>query len=226
MKAAALLLCAGRGERLGHEADKALVLLGGRALFTWSLEALQRCPAVEGVVVVGDAVTLRAAAVAAGLTEARVVAWTAGGRERQDSVARGLAALPREYDVVAVHDCARALVTPEVIGRVIADAAMHGAAIAAVPLEDTLKLGALGVIERTVPRAGLWRAQTPQAFRRDTLERAHAEACGTATDDAALAEAIGVRVHLTEGDPMNFKITRPRDLELAEACLAARRAGA
>ena len=226
MKAAALLLCAGRGERLGREADKALVPLGGRALFTWSLAALQRCAAVEAIVVVGDAATLRPAAAAAGLSEARIVAWTAGGRERQDSVARGLAALPPEYDLIAVHDCARALVSPEVIGRVLADAAAHGAAIAAVPLEDTLKLGALGVIERTVPRAGLWRAQTPQAFRRDTLERAHTQARGVATDDAALAEAIGVRVHLTEGDPMNFKITRPRDLELAEACLAARRAEA
>ena len=75
-------------------------------------------------------------------------------------------------------------------------------------------------------RAGLWRAQTPQAFRRDWLERAHAEAHGSATDDAALVEALGLRVHLTEGDPMNFKITWPRDLELAEAWLAARRAEA
>lgn len=223
MRAAALLLCAGRGERLAKHDDKALVPLGGRALFTWSLEALQRCAAIEAIVVVGEVVLLRPAIAAAGLTEARIVAWSAGGRERQDSVARGLAVLPPEFDLVAVHDSARALVTPEVIGRVLADAAAHGAAIAAVQLEDTLKLGALGVIERTVPRAGLWRAQTPQAFRRDVLQRAHAEAGGQATDDAALVEATGQRVHLTEGDPMNFKITRPRDLELAEAWLASRR---
>ena len=223
MRAAAILLCAGRGERLAQADDKALVTLAGRPLFTWSLEALCRCAAIEAIVVVGAVARLKADAAAAGLGDARVVAWVAGGRERQDSVANGLAALPPEYDIVAVHDCARALVTPEVIARVVGDAAMHGAAIAAVALEDTLKLGQLDVVERTIPRAGLYRAQTPQAFRRDWLERAHAEAKGNATDDAALVEALGLRVRLSIGDPMNFKITRPRDLELAEACLAARR---
>jgi len=226
VKAAAILLCAGQGERLGRGEDKALIALGGRALFTWSLEALQRSSAIEAIVIVGDAARLKPAVVAAGLTEARIAGFTPGGRERQDSVARGLAALPPAFDLVAVHDSARALVTTDVIGRVVADAATHGAAIAAIALEDTLKRGRLSAIEQTVPRAGLWRAQTPQAFRRDWLERAHAEAHGTATDDAALVEALGLRVHLTEGDPMNFKITRPRDLELAEACLAARRAEA
>ncbi len=223
MKAAAILLCAGRGERLAQADDKALVMLAGRPLFTWSLEALCRTPAIEAIVVVGTAARLKVDAAAAGLDVSRVVAWVAGGRERQHSVANGLAALPPEFDVVAVHDSARALVTPVVIGRVIADAAMHGAAIAAVPLEDTLKLGQLEMIERTIPRAGLYRAQTPQAFRRDWLERAHAEAHGIATDDAALVEALGLRVRLSVGDPMNFKITRPRDLELADAWLAARR---
>ena len=223
MRAAAILLCAGRGERLAQADDKALVTLAGRPLFTWSLEALCRCAAIEAIVLVGPVARLKAGAAAAGLGDARVVAWVAGGRERQDSVANGLAALPPEYDIVAVHDCARALVTPEVIARVVGDAAMHGAAIAAVALEDTLKLGQLDVVERTIPRAGLYRAQTPQAFRRDWLERAHAEAKGNATDDAALVEALGLRVRLSIGDPMNFKITRPRDLELAEACLAARR---
>ena len=223
MRAAAILLCAGRGERLAQADDKALVMLAGRPLFTWSLEALCRCSAIEAIVVVGAVARLKADAAAARLGDGRVVAWVAGGRERQDSVANGLAALPPEFDIVAVHDCARALVTPEVIARVVGDAAMHGAAIAAVALEDTLKLGQLDVVERTIPRAGLYRAQTPQAFRRDWLERAHAEANGNATDDAALVEALGLRVRLSTGDPMNFKITRPRDLELAEACLAARR---
>jgi len=225
VNAAAILLCAGRGERLGRGDAKALVPLAGRPLFTWSLEALERCAAIRAIVVVGDVARLRPAAEAAGLGE-RVVAWTAGGKERQDSVARGLAALPREFDLVAIHDSARALVTPELVGRVVADAAARGAAIAAAPLEDTLKAASLGAITRTVPRAGLWRAQTPQAFRRDWLERAHAEAHGTATDDAALVEALGLEVRITEGDAMNFKITRDRDVELAEAALAARAAHA
>lgn len=222
MKAGALLLCAGRGERMGGE--KALASLAGRPLFAWSLETLLATPALHGVVVVGPVARLREAAAGAGLDVARVVAWTEGGRERQHSVAAGLTALPPEYELVVVHDCARALVTSDVVRRVVADALDHGAAIAAVPLEDTLKRGSLKVVEQTVPRAGLFRAQTPQAFRRDWLSAAHQAAHGVATDDAALLEADGRRVRLSEGDPLNFKITTPRDLALAEAWLTSRAA--
>jgi 2-C-methyl-D-erythritol 4-phosphate cytidylyltransferase len=123
---------------------------------------------------------------------------------------------------VLVHDSARALVTAALVARVAADAVQHGAAIAALPLEDTLKRVSLDVIEDTVPRAGLWRAQTPQGFRRAWLEAAHAQATGVATDDAALVEAIGHRVRVTRADPSNFKITTPEDLRLAEALLSAR----
>jgi 2-C-methyl-D-erythritol 4-phosphate cytidylyltransferase len=108
------------------------------------------------------------------------------------------------------------------LGRVAADARAHGAAIAAVPLEDTLKRVTLEVIDDTVPRAGLWRAQTPQGFRRDWLEEAHARAAAIATDDAALIEAAGHRVHVTMGETANFKITTRDDLCLAEAWLSAR----
>ena len=225
MKAAAILLCAGKGERLGLGVDKALAPLAGRPLFSWSLEAFERSPAIEGIVVVGRTKLLRDLLAASGLAPAKIVAWTEGGRERQDSVARGLKALPPEFDLVVVHDSARALVSPALIGRVLGDAVAHGAAIAAVPLEDTLKRGSLRVIEDTVPRAGLWRAQTPQAFRRDWLEPAHAAAQGKATDDAALVEAAGHPVHLTEGEAVNFKITTPADLALAEAWLAGPAAG-
>jgi 2-C-methyl-D-erythritol 4-phosphate cytidylyltransferase len=221
-RAAAILLCAGRGERLGLGVDKALAPLAGRPLFSWSLEALARCDAIEGIVVVGAKRPLSDALSATGLAPVKIVGWTEGGRERQDSVARGLQALPPGFDLVAVHDSARALVTPELIARVVADAIAYGGAIAAVPLEDTLKRASLAVIEGTVPRAGLWRAQTPQAFRREWLEQAHAEAHGRATDDAALVEAVGHAVHLTEGDAMNFKITTAADLRLAEAWLVAR----
>uniref|UniRef100_A0A832I3M4 2-C-methyl-D-erythritol 4-phosphate cytidylyltransferase n=1 Tax=Eiseniibacteriota bacterium TaxID=2212470 RepID=A0A832I3M4_UNCEI len=221
VRAAAILLCAGRGERLGAGVDKALVPLAGRPLFAWSLEALERCAAIAGIVVVGPVRPLREAIAAAGLGPRKVVAWTEGGRERQHSVARGLAALPEGFTHVAVHDAARALVREEVVARVVADAAAHGAALAAVPLEDTLKRGAGGRVDATVPRAGLWRAQTPQVFRRDWIVAAHAAAGALATDDAALVEALGHAVHLTQGDPLNFKITTPGDLALAEAWLAA-----
>ena len=222
MSVGAILLCAGKGERLGAALDKALVPLAGRPLFSWSLEALERTPVIEGIVVVGPTRRLEAALCAASLPAGKVVAWTEGGRERQDSVARGLVALPPRFTTVAVHDCARALVGEELVARVVAAALECGAAIAAIPLEDSLKRGRLETVEATVPRAGLWRAQTPQVFRRDWLEAAHLAVQGRATDDAALLEAAGHRVRLVRGSGSNLKITTPDDLELAEAWLARR----
>jgi len=218
---AALLLCAGRGERLGADVDKPLAPLAGRPLFTWSLATLQRCGAIAGIVVVGPVARLKDLLAASGHSAEKIVAWTEGGRERQNSVARGLHVLPEVFTTVAVHDCARALVTPELVSRVVADALAHGAALAAVPVEDSLKRVTLQTVDATVPRAGLWRAQTPQAFRRDWLEEAHRTVKGSATDDAALVEALGHPVRITPGDPLNFKITTRQDLELAEAWLAA-----
>jgi 2-C-methyl-D-erythritol 4-phosphate cytidylyltransferase len=222
MGTGAILLCAGQGERLGAGVPKALAALAGRPLFTWSLEAFEASPAIEHIVVVGPARTLQEALWACGMHAGKVAAWCEGGRERQHSVARGLAALPEACDVVLVHDAARALVTPALIARVAADARTHGAAIAAVPVDDTLKRVTLEVIEDTVPRAGLWRAQTPQGFRRDWLAEAHARAGAVATDDAALVEAAGHRVRVTLGEATNLKITTPDDLHLAEAWLSAR----
>jgi 2-C-methyl-D-erythritol 4-phosphate cytidylyltransferase len=224
MSVGAILLCAGKGERLGLGVDKALVPLAGRPLFIWSLESLERSGAIDGVVAVGPVKKLQQTLAACGFGAAKIVAWCEGGKERQDSVRRGLEALPAHFDWVAVHDCARVLVSAPLIARVVADALTYGAAIAALPLEDTLKRGSLGAIETTVSRAGLWRAQTPQVFRRDWLESAHAQATGKATDDAALIESQGHPVHLTEGDPLNFKVTTAGDLQLAEAWLASRTA--
>ena len=198
---------------------KAAVSLAGRPLFVWSLEALAQCPAIEAVIVVGPVRVLREALAASGVSSAKIVAWVEGGRERHESVARGLGALPPACTMVAIHDSARALASPELIERVIADALQHGAAIAAIALPDTLKRASLGVVEDTIPRASLWCAQTPQVFRRDWVELAHQAKNHHATDDAVLVEALGHRVHLTPGDSVNFKITTPRDLELAEAWL-------
>jgi 2-C-methyl-D-erythritol 4-phosphate cytidylyltransferase len=220
---AAILLCAGKGERLGMGVEKALVPLGGRPLFTWSLEALERCAAIDAIVMVGPVAKLKDAMAASGFAPRKVLAWTEGGKERQHSVGRGLHLLPEDVTHVAVHDCARALVTPQLIANVVADARQHGAAIAAVPLEDTLKRVSLGTIEQTVPRAGLWRAQTPQVFRRDWLAEAHAAAGkNLATDDAGLVEALGRHVRVTPGISSNLKVTTPEDLAFAEAWLQTR----
>lgn len=224
MSTCAILLCAGRGQRLASQVPKAFVPLAGRPLFTWSLEAFHAAPGIDGIVLVGPVKTLRDLVAASGRESRKIVGWTEGGDQRQHSVARGLHVLPEDCDLVAVHDSARALVTPEVIERALAEAREHGAAIAAVPQADTLKQGTLGVITGTVPRAGLWAAQTPQVFRRDWLERAHREATEVATDDASLIEWLGHPVRLSLGDPLNFKITTAADLELAEAWLTHREA--
>ena len=224
MSVCAVLLCAGRGERLNASLPKAFVPLAGRPLFTWSYEALHRCDAIDGIVLVGPVRTLRELLAASGMITSKLVAATEGGEQRQHSVGRGLHVLPPNCTHVAVHDSARALVTPEVIARAVAEGLEHGAAIAAIPQADTLKQGTLGVITGTVSRAGLWAAQTPQVFRRDWLERAHREASEVATDDAALVEWLGHPVRLAMGDSLNFKITTPTDLALAESWLTQRTA--
>jgi len=149
----------------------------------------------------------------------------AGGSERQASVAAGLASLPEACGVVLVHDAARPFASAAVIGAVIECARAGAAGIAAVPVSDTLKLtGADGhTVERTVPREGLWRAQTPQGFPRAMLAAAHAasashaDGSGAATDDAALVERNGGSVTIVPDSATNFKITTPDDLALAEA---------
>ena len=146
-----------------------------------------------------------------------------GGAERHDSIARALEALDDSCDHVAIHDAARPCLAAGLVDAVFAAAIAHGAAILAVPVADTLKrVGPDATIIETVPRAGLFAAQTPQAFRRDILIRAYADRArlvGNPTDDAMLVEALGHRVVVVEGSPMNLKITTRADLRLAATIL-------
>jgi 2-C-methyl-D-erythritol 4-phosphate cytidylyltransferase len=220
MNAAAILLAAGRGERLGTGVPKGLVELDGRSLLAYSLAAVRRCRAVRTIVVV----------VPAGW-EARVldligdeVELVAGGDTRQRSVAAALDKLDAlagdELDAVICHDVARPLAPVALFDSVLR--ALEGAdgAIPVVPVTDTIKRIEDGRVSETLPREGLMVAQTPQAFRRDALKRAHAAAVRDgfeATDDAALLEREGLRVSVVDGDPENIKITIPDDLRLASA---------
>jgi 2-C-methyl-D-erythritol 4-phosphate cytidylyltransferase len=205
-------------------AKKQALRLGGRTVLRWTLDALGGAP-LEGIVV----------AVPAEDVEAwrrrlrrcpRLAAVVAGGGERQDSVAAGLAAVPPAAGVVLVHDGVRPCVTAALVERVLAAAREHGAAVAAWPVAETLKRGADGWVAETVDRRGLWAVQTPQAFRADLLREAHRRAAAErhlATDDAGLVEWLGARVRLVPGEPDNLKITRPEDLALAARLLAGRR---
>lgn len=231
---------AGRGERLGPGAPKALRDLGGVPLLVHAVRALARSRAVGLVVVAAPA---DGVAEVVGLLDShgldgKDVRVVAGGATRQESVRLGLAAIPAEVEVVLVHDAARPLVPVEVVDAVAAAVrAGAEAVVPAVPLADTVKRvepnpGGPEPVLDTPDRATLRAVQTPQGFRRDTLAAVHARALteetGGAlppvTDDAGLVERFGGRVVVVPGHEEAFKVTRPLDLVLAEAVLARRRA--
>jgi 2-C-methyl-D-erythritol 4-phosphate cytidylyltransferase len=148
-----------------------------------------------------------------------------GGAERFESVANALAVLKPEVDFVAVHDAVRPCINEALIGAVFAKAQAKGAALAALPVSETVKkVNDQQQVDSTIPRQGMWLAQTPQAFRRDWLEEAYARRASLGrdiTDDAQLVEAAGHPVHVVEGLPTNIKITTRADMTLAEAILKA-----
>jgi 2-C-methyl-D-erythritol 4-phosphate cytidylyltransferase len=225
-KAYGIVAAAGRSERMGG-IDKVFATLAGRPLLAWTLRAFKNCDAIDGVVLVMAPTSIeRAAALVREWRFSKVREIVAGGEERQQSVRAGLEAAAHA-EIVAVHDGARALVTPELIARGVALARECGAAACAVRARDTVKetAGDPPVVRATLARSSAWLAQTPQVFARDLLLRAHDEAAASATDDAALVEAIGHDVRLYEGDDANIKVTTPDDLIVAEALLRARLSG-
>jgi 2-C-methyl-D-erythritol 4-phosphate cytidylyltransferase/2-C-methyl-D-erythritol 2,4-cyclodiphosphate synthase len=214
----ALVVAAGRGSRFGGEIPKQWRDLGGRPVLRHSLATFAAHPAIDAVrAVIHPDDRLLYDAAAAGLALGDPIL---GGPTRQDSVRLGLEALVAlDPEVVLIHDGARPFVNAGVIGRVIAGLKDHAGAIPALPVHDTLKRGGpSGLIEATVPRAGLWRAQTPQGFHFPALLAAHRAAMGHEwTDDAAVAEQAGMTVSLVTGSEDNVKITTAQDLCRAAA---------
>jgi 2-C-methyl-D-erythritol 4-phosphate cytidylyltransferase len=227
MSVAALLLAAGRGERLGRQQSKAFVPLAGRPLLLHALAALSASPAIDRIVPVIARTDLEAwQALSRELAPfPKLAPAVFGGAERQDSVRAGLEALGPEVRLVAVHDAARPFLRPDDVARVVEAARAGGAAILAVPVADTIKRARAGRVIETPPRAECWAAQTPQVFRVELLREGLAKATAEgrlATDDAQLVEWLGVEVALVEGDRGNWKLTRPEDLAAAERQVALR----
>jgi len=218
-----VIVAGGTGSRVGGGELKQLRWVAGKPMLLHSLQLLQSLPEVGMVVCVlpkqyaGDPPPW--------LFQCDVdrMLISVGGRTRAESVANGLEDLPPECRVVLIHDAARPLVGAEMAARVIAEARRGHGAVAALPVVDTLKrVDADGRITATVAREGLWRAQTPQGFPRDLIERAHREAraAGTheaATDDAALCEALGVPVFVVQGSERALKVTGEADFGRVEA---------
>jgi 2-C-methyl-D-erythritol 4-phosphate cytidylyltransferase len=225
-RTAVIVPAAGRGERLGPGAPKALRTLAGQPILLHAVRNLATARDVDMIVVaVPEDSVEESRALLAGIELPLVI--VSGGETRQDSVARALLALPPEVDVVLVHDAARPLVPSEVVDRVAA--AVRAGAPAVIPtlgVVDTIKeVDADGVVQATLDRSRLHAVQTPQGFVRDVLQTAHAASDGgDATDDAGMVERMGVKVHVVPGHEEAFKITRPLDLVLAEAILVRRRA--
>ena len=220
-----IVVAAGRSSRMDGT-DKLAAEVAGRPLLAWTLDAVGAAPEVGRIVVVASPDGVADAARSSWLPAA-VVDVVAGGRRRQESVHAGFMAFDRigaaDRGVILVHDGARPLVSAELIGMVAAETARHGAAIPIVPVAETLKRIEGDVVGETVERTGLGVAQTPQGVRRDLLRAAYLqyppEGSETWTDEAALLEATGVPVRVVPGDPVNLKVTVPRDLAQVEAVL-------
>jgi len=210
----AVLVAAGRGERLGEGRPKAFTRLGELPLLAEPLRRLDGSGWVDAVVLVAPPGWEEPAILLAEeLGASKVSACVTGGETRADSVRAGLAEVPEDADVVLVHDAARPLVSDEVVGRVIA-ALGEGfdGAVPGLPVVDTLKRVEGRLVAATVSREGLFAVQTPQAFAAGVLRAAYARG-GEATDCAALVEAVGGRVTVVQGDERLLKVTTKADLE-------------
>lgn len=219
MTVAAVVLAAGRGERMGGELPKALLLLAGEPLIVHAVRGLRAAPSVGQLVVAAPPERVEQFQ---GLLQPYDVLVVAGGAQRQDSVRLALAALNPDVDLVLVHDAARAL-TPVAVIQAVVGALRAGAeaVIPVLPIADTVKRVAGDGVVDTLDRVDLRAVQTPQGFTRQLLVQAHAQP-GAATDDAALVEQLGRTVVTVAGSDESFKLTRPFDLLVAEAVLRAR----
>jgi len=218
MTVTALIVAAGKGERLGGGLPKQFRPIGGKPVLRWAVEALIRHPAIRHTrVVIGQGQEELAASALAGLDVGDLVE---GGAERADSVRSGLEAI--EGDAVLVHDAARPFCPPAVIDRLVAQLEFFDGAAPALPVSDTLA-HATDQLGEPVDRAGLVRVQTPQAFRLDALRQAYASWPGASpTDETTVGRAAGLRIATVEGDAALDKLTTPADFRRAEEWLSAR----
>lgn len=224
-KVVAIVPAAGAGKRLGLGINKAFAVLNGAPLLVHCLAMLARTELVtQAIVVLAPDEVEEGRELLASYQEdyfaSLPINVVAGGKERQDSVANALAAVPAETDYIAVHDGARPFAGRAVFARTLAAAKEHGAAIAAVSVKNTIKVvNAQGIVVDTPARSSLVAVQTPQIFRAELLKDAYAHLAAhpvAVTDDASVVELLGHRVVVALGRYENIKITTPEDLVLAE----------
>lgn len=224
MKVVAIVPAGGSGARMKGDKKKQFLKLGDRPIIVHTLEKLAASELVSGIIVVvpADEIELCKKDVIEKYRIKKVIRVLEGGMTRHESVLNGFNALPKNTDVVLVHDGVRPLVTADMINDVIMEASKHGAATVAIRVKDTLKKVSDGVVVTGIPRDDVVRIQTPQAFQWIVLHKGLREADRDgfiATDESSLVERLGLPVHIVEGSEMNIKITTQDDLKMAEALL-------
>jgi len=214
----AIIVAAGEGRRFGF--SKQFALLGGKPVLDRCLEIFEAHNKVTAIVLVLKDLGLKKEYLK---RYRKIVAVAKGGKRRQDSVLSGFRPIdPEKSEIVLVHDGVRSLVSDDLIDRVIEAAREAGAAVPAIPVEDTIKIVEGNEVSRTLDREKLLRVQTPQGFSYAILKAALDKATEESfygTDEASLVERIGKKVFIVQGDPKNIKITTPEDLRIAEAFL-------
>ena len=216
-KVGAIIVAAGESRRMGG-ADKMFAKLGGKTILALVVETFQKCNSVDQIILVVNQQNVdKVRQLVAENQWDKITEVCAGGRRRQDSVAAGLSRLKNCHWGV-IHDGARPLVTADLIEGGLEAARETGAAVAAIPVADTIKVaGDDRIVHQTPPRQNLWAVQTPQVFRFDIIAEAYKRAKGEVTDDASLVERLGYQVKLYMGSYDNIKITTNHDLLIAEA---------
>lgn len=219
-----IIVAAGKSERMGSSVDKAFLSLGTQPVLAYSVQAFEKCPDIDGIVLVVRKDRLEAA-----LGMVKLFGWSkvtrvvAGGASRQVSVNHGLSVIPDDAKVIAVHDGARPCLTPELISDTIKSAKRYGSGVAAVKVTDTVKEVQRGLtITKTIDRAKLWAVQTPQTFKRDLLEKGFARVKkkgAKVTDEASAVELVAKDVRLVQSSWSNMKVTTPEDLTIAASLL-------
>jgi 2-C-methyl-D-erythritol 4-phosphate cytidylyltransferase len=219
MKVSAIIPAAGMGLRMGSRIPKQYLLLDGKPILHHTLSVLDQCSHVDQIIlVVSEKEIVQAHQIQQ--SHSKVTKVIPGGKERQDSVFNGIQNLDSDTDIVVVHDGVRPFVSPDLVRKTVEAARDYGAAIAAIPVSDTLKkVSDKGLVEHTVNRDGLWRVQTPQTFQVSLLKEAYGKAQANnfyGTDEASLVEYMGREIKVISGSELNIKITRAEDLVLGE----------
>jgi 2-C-methyl-D-erythritol 4-phosphate cytidylyltransferase len=219
MKTVAIIVAGGQGKRMGR--PKQFIKIAGKPMLAWTVDAFQRTKAIDGIILVVAPDQLD---YGAKIKASKIIAVVPGGRQRQDSVRSGLTALPKGVQIVLIHDGARPAVSAATINGTIKAARQHGAAIAAVPLKDTIKQVARREMQivKTLDRSELWAAQTPQTFTVPVINKAYETLEHDVTDDAAAVERLGIPVTIVMDSYANLKVTTPEDLSIMAAILKGR----